>query len=200
MVDSLRSSERRRSEREETKARFETHALPHLDAVYRMALTMAPNETEAEDLVQETFARAFAAFDRFELRKFGPKSWLLRILYNTFCTARGKRRRESTMLDDVDFDHFADELDREPPPATVDEINWDHFDEEVKHAVAELPPEYRTVLLLWAIERLTYREIAEVCECALGTVMSRLYRARQLLGRQLGEYARDRKLSTERFE
>ena len=199
MVDSLRGTKRQRSERD-TKARFETHALPHLDVVYRMALTMASNESEAEDLAQETFARAFAAFDRFELRKFGLRPWLLRILYNTSCTARGKRRREPTLLDDVDFDHFADELDSEPPPTSVDEINWEHFDEEVKLAVADLPPEYRTVLLLWAIERLTYREIAEVCECAMGTVMSRLYRARRLLGRQLGEYARDRKLSTERFE
>ena len=136
----------------------------------------------------------------FELREFGIRPWLLRILYNTCRTARGKRRREPTLLDDVDFDHFADELDSEPPPTSVDAINWEHFDEEVKFAVAELSPEYRTVLLLWAIERLTYREIAQVCECALGTVMSRLYRARQLLGRQLGEYARDRKLSTERFE
>ncbi|MCH7592039.1 MAG: sigma-70 family RNA polymerase sigma factor [Planctomycetes bacterium] len=198
-MDSLRGTKRQRSERD-TKARFEIHALPHLDAVYRMALTMASNESEAEDLAQETFARAFAAFDRFELRKFGAKPWLLRILYNTSCTARGKRRREPTLLDDVDFDHFADELDSEPPPTSVDEINWEHFDEEVKLAVAQLSPEYRTVLLLWAIERLTYREIAEVCECAMGTVMSRLYRARRLLGRQLGEYARDRKLSTERFE
>ncbi len=198
-MDSPRGTKRQRSERE-TKERFETHALPHLDAVYRMALTMALNETEAEDLAQETFARAFAAFDRFELREFGTRPWLLRILYNTFCTARGKRRREPTLLDDVDFDHFADELDSEPTPTSVDAINWEHFDEEVRLAVAALPPEYRTVLLLWAIERLTYREIAEVCECALGTVMSRLYRARQLLGKQLGEYARDRKLSTERFE
>ena len=198
-MDSLRGTERQRSEHD-VKARFETYALPHLDAVYRMALTWASNETEAEDLTQETFTRAFAAFDRFELRKFGLRPWLLRILYNTFCTAKVKGRRELTLLDDADFDNFADELDTEPLPTSVEGINWENFDDEVKLAVADLPPEYRAVLRLWAIERLTYREIAAVCECAMGTVMSRLYRARQLLRKQLGEYARDRKLSIERFE
>ena len=125
---------------------------------------------------------------------------MLRILYNVFCTSKGRQRRAPTLLDDVDFDHFADELDSDPVPINIDAIDWDRFDEEVKLAMAELPTDYRTVLLLWAIEGLAYREIADVCDCPLGTVMSRLYRARQLLGKQLGAYARDRKLSTERFE
>lgn len=182
-----------------TKARFETHVVPHLDLVYRTALMLSDDEVEAEDLAQETFTRAYASFDRFELRHFGPRPWLLRILYNVFSSARGRRRRAPTLLDDVDFDHFADELESGPAPFADDAIDWDQFDDEVKLAMAELPPDYRSVLLLWAIEGLAYREIADVCGCPLGTVMSRLYRARQLLGKQLGEYARDRKLSTERF-
>lgn len=199
MVDRLGETERQLADRA-TKARFETHAVPHLDSVYRTALMLSANQAEAEDLVQETFVRAFASFDRFELRDFGPKPWLLRILHNVFCTSKGQQRRAPTLLDDVDFDHFADELTSEPVPISVDTINWEQFDEEVKLAMAELPPDYRTVLLLWAIEGLAYREIAEVCECPLGTVMSRLYRARQLLRQQLGAYAEGRNLRTERFE
>ena len=183
------------------KAQFEQIALPHLENVYRAARTLAPFEAEAEDLVQETFLRAFRAFERFELREYGAKPWLLRILYNVFCTARGRQRREPTLLDDLDFDHFADELsDGGLDPESVDTIDWDAFDEELKAAVAGLRPSYRLVLLLWAIEGLSYKEIADVCDCALGTVMSRLYRARQLVGRQLREYARGRNLDTQRFD
>lgn len=184
-----------------TKARFEKVALPHLDAVYRMARVLAFDTAEADDLVQETFTRALRAFDRFELREYGAKPWLLRILHNVFYTARGRQRRRPTLLDDVDFDHFADELDAATlEPGSADAVNWELFDEELKIAVEQLQPEYRSVLLLWSIEGLSYKEIAEVCDCALGTVMSRLYRARQLVGKQLAEYARGRGINTERFD
>jgi RNA polymerase sigma-70 factor (ECF subfamily) len=76
----------------------------------------------------------------------------------------------------------------------AESMDWDRFDDEVKRAVLDLQPEYRFVLLLWAIEGLTYREIADVCHCAMGTIMSRLYRARQLLGRRLRHYAREHRL------
>ena len=93
------------------EARFRQIALPHLDAVYRIARSLVRDDSEADDLVQETFARAYRAFDRFELREYGARPWLLRILHNTFYTLSAKRRREPTLLDDVDFDRFADELD-----------------------------------------------------------------------------------------
>ncbi len=183
------------------RARFEQHALPHLDMVYRMARTLTGDEVEAEDLSQETFARAYSGFDRFELREYGARPWLLRILYNAFYSQRMKHRREPTLLDDVDFDHFADELDGgEWDADTADSINWDNIDEELKRAVANLQPAHRNVILLWSVEGLSYKEIAHVCDCALGTVMSRLYRARQLLKRELLGYARDRRISTERLD
>jgi RNA polymerase sigma-70 factor (ECF subfamily) len=184
-----------------TKARFEEIALPHLDAVHRMARALTRNQAEAEDLVQEAFVRALRAFDRFELREYGARPWLLRILHNVFYTTRGGRRREPTLLDDVDFDRFTDEQNGvNGDLVSADGLNWDEFDEELKNAVGQLQPEYRTVLLLWSIEGLSYKEIAETCECALGTVMSRLYRARQVLGGLLRDYAREHKLSTERFD
>ncbi len=181
--------------------RFEEIALPHLDAVHRMARRLSGGTSDAEDLVQETFARAFRAFDEFELREYGAKPWLLRILHNVFYTHAAKSRREPTLLDDVDFDRFADELDESAAGSGGPrDVAWDRFDQEIKWAVEGLSPEYRSVLLLWALEELSYKEIAHVCGCAIGTVMSRLYRARQLVGRALREYAEQRKLSTERFE
>lgn len=183
------------------KEKFEAITLHHMDAVYRIALALSCREAEAEDLVQETYIRAYKAFERFELRDYGARPWLLRILHNVFYTNWSKQQRGPSLLDDIDLNHFADELessDTNPLSATV--FEWEYFDEELKEAVGELLPEYRSVLLLWAIEGLTYREIAEVCEVAIGTVMSRLYRARQLLGRHLGEYAREHRINTKRVK
>ena len=183
------------------KERFEAIALPHLDAVYRVARVLASDNAEADDLVQETFVRAFRAFGRFELREYGARPWLLRIMYNVFYTFKGKQRRELALQDGTDFDHFADCSDGAgSAPITVETVNWDDFDEEVKTAIERLPSEYRVALLLWSIEGLSYKEIAHVCDCALGTVMSRLHRARRSLARHLGEYARQRKLRIERLK
>lgn len=172
--------------------------MPHLDSVFRIARVLTSNPAEADDLVQETFVRALRAFDGFELREYGARPWLLRILHNVFYTMRSKQRRGPTLLEDVDFEHLAEELN--DAHLTIDTINWDGIDEEIKLAVDQLQPEYRAVLLLWSIEGLSYKEIADVCDCALGTVMSRLYRARQLVGRKLVEYARHRGIHSERFE
>ena len=166
-----------------------------------MARRLAGTEAEAEDLVQETYTRALRAFGQFELREFGAKPWLFKILHNVFYTYTGRARRQPTLLDDVDFDNFSAELDNaQLDDGSAPAIDWDNCDEELKHAIDELQPEYRTVLLLWALEDLSYKEIADVCRCAIGTVMSRLYRARQLLGTRLRDYARERNLSTERFD
>lgn len=167
--------------------------------MYRIACALAGNPHEADDLVQETFVRAFRAFAQFELREHGARPWLLRILHNVFYSSRKRRHREPTLLDDVDFDHFADELDENldtgDRPGSLD---WDRFDEEIKRAVLELQPEYREVLLLWALEGLSYKDMAAVCACPMGTIMSRLYRARQLMGRRLRAYGTRRGVDRER--
>ena len=175
--------------------------MPHLDVVYGMARRLSASEAEAEDLVQETFMRAYRSFGTFELRDYGAKPWLLKILHNAFYTRRSREHRQPSLMDDVDFDRFAGELDAEPLEAVFDgEVDWDQFDEELKVAVESLQPEYRSVLLLWALGDMSYREIAEACDCPMGTVMSRLYRARQQLGQTLAEYAAERNLGTERFD
>lgn len=182
-----------------SKERFEAIVLPHLDAVHRMACALGSSEAEVDDLVQETFIRGFRAFNGFELREYGARPWLFRILHNVFYTSKTRERRAPTLLDDVDFDHFEDELaDDNTTPMSAASMDWDQFDDEVKRAVLDLQPEYRFVLLLWAIEGLTYREIADVCHCAMGTIMSRLYRGRQILGKRLRNYAREHGLLKER--
>jgi len=199
------------------KDRFEEIALPHLDSVYRLARSLTGAEAEADDLLQETFIRAYRAFSGFELREYGAKPWLFRILYNAFYTLKGRQRRQPALLGDVDLDQFAHggggQTDAAPTGGAMDGervVDWDHvldwervadweqFDEEIKSAVGQLQPEFRSVLWLVSVERLSYKEIAQVCDCALGTVMSRLYRARRLMAKQLGNYARTRRWPTKR--
>lgn len=183
------------------QGRFERVALPHMDAAYRLARRLCRQDAEAEDLVQETFLKAYRAFDQFELRNYGARPWLLKILYNTFCTRIGRQAKQPVLIEDCAFDDLVNELDH----PSMDEmgaadVNWDLFDDELKEAVEALSPDLRDVLLLWALDDLTYKEIAEVCGCALGTVMSRLYRARQQVGRRLAAYAEQRGLRGDRFE
>jgi RNA polymerase sigma-70 factor (ECF subfamily) len=178
------------------KDRFEVIALPHLDAVYRMARVLASDIAEAEDLVQETFVRAFRAFGGFELRDYGAKPWLLRILHNTFYTLKSKQRRDPVLLGETGVEHLeADGRHGEAERSAATQVDWDHMDAELKLAVDRLRPEYRTALLLWAIEELSYKEIATVCDCALGTVMSRLHRARREVRRTLSPEAQNPNLN-----
>lgn len=183
------------------RKRFEDIALPHLESVYRMARMLARDEAEADDLVQETFVRAYRAFAKFELRDHGAKPWLLKILHNNFYTLKGKQKRQPIAKEDIDAERVV-EPPEHPPEEGITSItlDWDLFDEELKIAVEELQEEYRLALLLWAIDGLSYKEIAEICDCALGTVMSRLYRARQQLGQRLMDYAKARNLPTARFD
>lgn len=173
-----------------TPTDFETQCVVHLESVYRMALRLARDEAEAHDLVQETYVRAFKAFDKFELRAYGVKPWLLRILHNAFYSHREKVRRQPTLLDDVSFDQFTAELEAADDAGGLGGVDWDRFDGEIKRAVEGLASEYRTVLLLWSFENMSYKQIAEVCGCPVGTVMSRLYRARQVLGQKLSAFNR----------
>jgi RNA polymerase sigma-70 factor (ECF subfamily) len=181
---------------------FEAVAVEHLDAVHRMARRLSRNDAEADDLVQETYLRAFRAFARFELRGYGAKPWLLKILYNVFYTQRGKAAREPSLLDDANVDQLAVASSHHAELAELgaSNVDWDHFDGEIKNAVEALQVEYRTVLLLWALEGLSYKEIADVCDVPVGTVMSRLYRARQQVGQRLASYASERNIKSERFE
>ena len=171
---------------------FEELALSHLDAVYRMAIQLARHPDEASDLVQETYLKALRVAERFEEQGGGIRPWLFKILHNVFYTKLAKGKRQPMPLDEL---HGAtDEGPRpdEPAPAwNLESLQWEHVDERLKDAIERLRPEYRTVLLLWGVEGLKYREIAEIEDIPIGTVMSRLHRARSILSDQLADLAEE---------
>ncbi len=170
---------------------FRSLALAELDAVHRMAFHLARDREVAEDLVQETYVKALAAEDRFELRERGIRPWLFKILHNVFYTRIGKDRRAPTLMDDLQHHAASHELDQPAPCWDLASLDWEQVDDRLKRALDELPEHYRLVLLLWAVEGMKYREIADVLAVPLGTVMSRLYRARATLSEQLTELAQE---------
>jgi RNA polymerase sigma-70 factor (ECF subfamily) len=175
---------------------FETEALSFLDALYRTALRMTRSEAEAEDLVQETYIRAF----RFR-HQFTPgtnlKAWLFRILTNTFINQyrRKAARPDTTELDDVEesilYRHMRDVNPGSASPDPEAELIDNTVSSEVKDALEALPEKFRTTLLL-DFEGFSYKEIAEVLDIPIGTVMSRLHRGRKFLQKRLYDLARDR--------
>ena len=167
---------------------FESEALSFLDALYRTALRMTRSEAEAEDLVQETYIRAF----RFRAQ-FTPgtnlKAWLFRILTNTFINEyrRKAARPDTTELDDVDesilYRHMREVSPGSSSPDPEAEVIDNALSSEVKEALEALPEKFRTTLLL-DVEGFSYKEIAEMLEIPIGTVMSRLHRGRKILQRR----------------
>jgi RNA polymerase sigma-70 factor (ECF subfamily) len=165
------------------RQQFEALALEHLDMLYRVARRMTRDVHRAEDLVQETFVRAFRSADDFDLQAYGIRPWLLRILHNLHVTRGQRERRQPSAIEDEQLETSA--LAPESSPGST----WDGMDQQLKRAFESLPDEYQTVMQLWAIEELSYKEIADALDVPLGTVMSRLHRARQRLSEQLKDYA-----------
>jgi RNA polymerase sigma-70 factor (ECF subfamily) len=175
---------------------FETEALSFLDALYRTALRMTRSEAEAEDLVQETYIRAFRFRHQFTLGT-NLKAWLFRILTNTFINQyrRKAARPETTELDDVEesilYRHMRDVSPGSSSPDPEAELIDNTLSSEVKDALEALPEKFRTTLLL-DVEGFSYKEIAEMLDIPIGTVMSRLHRGRKFLQKRLYDLARDR--------
>jgi len=171
---------------------FEQQALSHLDSVYRLAMQLARNPEDASDLVQETYLKAMRVCDVFEERGGGMRPWLFRILHNVFYS--GKRRERRGPMTGHDFHDQPSEAPgpNEPLPAwNLAALDWEHVDGRMRSAIDQLKPEYRSVLLLWGVEGMKYREIAEIQGIPLGTVMSRLHRARSILGAELASFAEE---------
>jgi len=172
------------------RTEFERLALEHLDAVYRMAFHLTRRADEAQDLVQEVYVRAFRpkTIERFEesAGSGGMRSWLFAICHNLFYTKLKKDARRPTAVDEFYGESLTERPPDDPPPVyDTAGLDWDHVDETLKAAIADLKPEYREVLLMWGVEGLKYREIAAILEVPIGTIMSRLHRARKLLSDQL---------------
>ncbi len=178
---------------EKTKAKFEEIAFEHMNSLYSTALRMTRNAMEAEDLVQDTYLRAFRFFDKFEAGT-NFKAWIFKILTNTFINKYRKKVRtpQSVQLDKVEFG-LAEEEEQHPTPewSGYDEEQYqEFFDDDVKAALSQLSEEFRMVIILADVEGFSYKEIAEMVDRPIGTVMSRLFRGRRILQRILEKYAR----------
>ena len=179
------------------RARFERDALQYLDQLYSGALRMTRNPSDAEDLVQETFAKAFAAFHQYR-PDTNLKAWLYRILTNTFINTYRKKQREprQAATDDVEdwqiaraASHTSTGL-RSAEAEALDRLP----DSDVKRALQEIPEDRRMAVYLADVEGFPYKEIAQIMETPIGTVMSRLHRGRAQLRTLLADYAAERGL------
>jgi len=179
------------------REQFEKLALEHMDAVYRLSLQLTKHPDRAADLVQETFVRALRASSRFEEVGGGMRSWLFRIAHNLFFSDEERRRRHARPSEAVEWAQSSERMPDEPAPAwNLASFDWEHVDERLKKAMEDLRPEFREILLLWGVEGLRYREIAEILDVPIGTVMSRLHRARAVLAQDLSELAEEIRVPT----
>jgi len=170
-----------------TREQFEVLALEQLDTLYRIARRLVRDQATAEDLVQETYVRALRAWETFQLESYGMRPWLVRILHNCHLSRSQRESRQPTAMEDGQLESAGQSAVSTPIP--IDLGNFEGLDQQLKRAVEKLAPEYQVVLLLWAVDELSYKEIAQAVEIPIGTVMSRLHRARQQLSEQLRDYA-----------
>lgn len=171
---------------------FKDAALPHLDALYNMAYRLTRNAEDAEDLIQETFFKAYKYYDKFE-EGTNLKAWLFRIMKNSFINGYRKRQSQPpesafSEIEELFEAQLSDEAGQIKNPE--EELLESVLDEDIQKALGALRDDYRMVILLVDLEGFSYKEAAEILEVPVGTVMSRLYRGRRMLEKVLLSYAR----------
>ncbi|MFO7689071.1 MAG: sigma-70 family RNA polymerase sigma factor [Cryobacterium sp.] len=181
-----------------TRDLFEEQAMPFIDQLYAAAMRMTRNPSDAQDLVQETFVKAFAAFAQFE-QGTNLKAWLYRILTNTFINAYRKKQREpyqGTIDDLQDWQLGGAESTTAMSGRSAEAEAIDHLpDSAVKDALQSIPEDFRLAVYFADVEGFSYQEIADIMKTPIGTVMSRLHRGRRLLRDLLASYAVERGMS-----
>jgi len=181
------------NENQATAARFEAAALPFMDALYNQALRLTRNSEDASDIVQETYLRAYRTFANFK-EGTNCKAWLFTILYSIFVNKYRKRQREADTVSIEELEQtfhrtLADgDWEKNFLPLTTAELDWQ--EPQLNQALAKLPEDFRSAVMLVDVQGFTYEEAAAALECPVGTVRSRLFRARRMLFLELKDYAR----------
>jgi RNA polymerase sigma-70 factor (ECF subfamily) len=172
---------------------FETEAMPFINLLHNYAYRMTGNQLDADDLVQETYLRAFRFFHKFE-KGTNCKAWLFRIMKNLFINKYRKNQKEPGKVDYNDVENFFDSIksDRIESTDLQEKLFSNLLDDDMVNALNSLPDDFKTVVILCDIEGLSYEEIAEFVQCPIGTVRSRLHRGRKLLQQKLLGYAKDK--------
>jgi RNA polymerase sigma-70 factor (ECF subfamily) len=176
---------------------FDRMAMEQLDMLYRIARRLTKGGVGAEDLVQETYMRAIRGWQGFHLNTYGIRPWLIRIMHNLHFSQsqRESRQPQGVESEQLEASGVHSHAGSTMPP--IQPLSFESMDQRLVKALDQLPDEYRLVLCLWAVEDLSYKEIAAAMDIPIGTVMSRLHRARQKLGEQLRDFARQERVIRE---
>jgi RNA polymerase sigma-70 factor (ECF subfamily) len=179
------------------RERFERDVIPLLPSLYGAAMRLTRNPADAEDLIQETYLRAFRGFAGFQ-EGTNLKAWLYRILTNSFINTYRKKQREPQTVDgpdDIDEWYLFDRLGAQNVEVSAESEVLDRMpDQDVKRALESIPENFRMAVLLADVEGFSYKEIAEIMDVPIGTVMSRLHRGRKALEKALWDTAKERGL------
>jgi RNA polymerase sigma-70 factor (ECF subfamily) len=185
---------RAEASQEELDRRFEEEAIPLLDGLYPAALRLTRNPADAQDLLQETYLRAYRGFAGFE-RGTNLKAWLFRILTNTYINIYRKRQRQPTIVSDDEIEDwylYSKIHESDIQPSAEAEVLERLPDEDVRRALDSLPDAFRMAVILADVQGFSYKEIAAMLGVPIGTVMSRLHRGRKALEKALWKVMRDR--------
>ena len=170
---------------------FDNEFMPHINSMYNFAYRLTLDEDDAKDLLQDTYLKAFRFIDSFQ-QGTNAKAWLFRILKNSFINDYRKRSKEPSKVDyqEVESYYNSEDVDRQITPDLRVETLQDMIGDEISNALNSLDVDFRTVIILCDLEGFKYDEMAKILDIPIGTVRSRLHRARNLLKEKLSEYAK----------
>ncbi|MCH8285722.1 sigma-70 family RNA polymerase sigma factor [candidate division KSB1 bacterium] len=177
---------------QEKQKAFEEEAVTHMDALYNSALKLTYNEDDAKDLIQESYFKAFRFFEQFEPGT-SCKAWLFKILKNTFINKYRKKVKQPEQVDFNAVESFVDlikDKNYDEDEALDDGIVNSYLSDEINEALTKLSYEFKMVLILSDVEGFSYKEIADIMDCPIGTIRSRLSRARKMMFKNLLKYAK----------
>lgn len=189
-LNSMSESQRKKYSQEEKDSIFDGEFMPHMDSMYNFAFRLTFDEDDAKDLVQDTYLKAYRFINSFE-QGTNAKAWLFRILKNSFINEYRKKSKQPAKVDYQEVETFynSDDVDYQgTTDLRVDSVK-DMLGDEISNALNSLAVDFRTVIILCDLEGFTYEEMAKILDIPIGTVRSRLHRARNLLKEKLRSYA-----------